>query len=393
MRVCFFAETYTPIISGTSIALQRVVKELRSRGHRVCVITAQYPGHIDIVEEGIIRYESIPLPRRFDFRLGIPLTRHLLPRIRRANPEIIHAQQPFIAGRIAQRLAMNLGIPLVGTIHTQYDHDHYLHYASFLPRRWVKHVLQVVVRRFCNACDAITTPAYGMADRLVEMGVTVPISVIPNGIDITHYRRASEKSFRADHGWSNVRLLLFVGRLTREKNLRFLLRSFVLVTQALADVQLLLVGDGPDRSHLRALAVNLGISERVHFFGWVPPIQVPSFYRGADLFVMPSVSEVNPLCLGEALASGTPVVAIDTFSARQCLHDGEDGLLTPHNQADFSAAILRLLDDPARYQQMCYCAEANAEAFALSKQVDALLAFYEQVLARAGHRASAPYVG
>ena len=100
---------------------------------------------------------------------------------------------------------------------------------------------------------------------------------------------------------------------------------------------------------------------------------------------MPSVTEVNPLCLGESLAAGTPVVAVDSFAARQCLCDGEDALLSSHNLADFSATVLRLWNDQSQYQQMSSRAMANAEVYALPKQVDSLLTFYKQIITRSAN--------
>jgi glycosyltransferase involved in cell wall biosynthesis len=242
-------------------------------------------------------------------------------------------------------------------------------------------VIQYIIRGFCNSCDAVTTPAQGMADRLNEMGITKPVSVIPNGVDTLPYEKPRAEEFRSVHGWNDDKLLLFAGRLNGEKNLSFLLQSFAFVRQSVRDARLLLVGDGPYRSKLKALTVNLGIERYVHFCGWVTQAQVPVYYQAADLFVMPSVTEVNPLCLGEALSMGTPIVAVDTFAARERLCDGKDSILTSHDLTEFSSAIVCLLEDPARRQRMSRYALTNAETFSLSMQVDALLACYEQVLA------------
>jgi len=380
MRICFFAETYVPIISGTSISLQRMTGELRSRGHQICVVTAAYPG-ISEREKDVVRYKSIPLPRRFDFRLGLPSSAQLLPALRQFDPDIVHTQQPFLAGRVAQQLARALGVPVVATIHTQYDHEHYLHYASPIPFSWTRSILRRVLRDFCNCCASVVTPSQGMANRLADMGVVIPITVIPNGLDIASYAQASPWEFRAEHGWEGLKLLLFVGRLTREKNLRFLLRSYRLMARTGRN-HLILVGDGPDRKDLEQLTADLGLSDNVSFLGWVSPKEVPGIYRGADVFVMPSITEVNPLCLSEALASGIPVVAVDTFSARECLHDGVDSILTPYNSLDFCEAVVRLLEDSETHHSMCLHALANSQAYALPKKADALLELYRTLLLR-----------
>jgi glycosyltransferase involved in cell wall biosynthesis len=376
MKICFFAETYKPVISGTSISLQRVVKSLEKLGHEVWVITTQYP---ERPGGRIVYYKSVSLPSRYNIRLGFPTVWSLLPVVRRINPDVIHAQQPFLGGRVAQKIAKILDIPVVGTIHTQYDHEQYLHYAYPIPLKWARYSLQATMRRFCNSCDVVTTPSSGMSKHLIQqIGVHTPLIVVPNGIDLSVFQEANAQLIREKFGWGEERLLLFVGRLTIEKNLQFLLESFALVSKTLPDVRLVLVGDGPERRPLMERARELGLEKSVHFAGWVAHDQVPGFYRAADLFVMPSITEANPLCLGEALAAATPVVAVNSFSAQECLTHGQDAILTPYSREAFSAAVVRILSEPERYGRMREYALRNANrTYTTMRQANDLLNVYQ----------------
>jgi 1,2-diacylglycerol 3-alpha-glucosyltransferase len=376
MKICYFAETYRPIISGTSISLQNLTNELSRRSIEFRIVTASYPNSEE--NWNVIHYSSLPLPGRFDFRLGIPNSSKLLPIIRQFSPEIIHTQQPFGLGRVAIKIARQLGIPVFGTIHTQYDHDSYLHYLAPLPKSTARLVMRNIVRGFCNNCDGITTPASGMSSHLKELQVQTPIYTIPNGVNLNFITKAQSlaKISQSNLTNKNAKSLIFVGRMTKEKNLPFLLDSFRLILKKHSTARLILIGDGPEQNNLKVYASRLGISDHIQFCGWVAYENLSDYYLSADIFVMPSTSEVDPLCLKEALVTGTPVVGVDTYSARQILENGKDSILTPPNPDEFSNAVVSLLETPGMLQKMSVSAIANSTKFTIEHQVDQLLEVY-----------------
>ena len=375
--ICFFAETYRPIVSGTSVGLQRLVGELHRRGHESYVITAQYPGFID-TDDHVLRYRSVRLPQKFDIRLGIPSYKQLLEKLRKIKPHLIHTQQPFLAGRVAQRIAEKMGIPLIASIHTQYDHDQYLSYLSPLPKPFARYLVQRTLTRFCNSCDVLITPAFGMRDHLRKINVRAPIEVVFSGIEPSLYMdgahfQSSEFRDLKEH------ILLYVGRLTKEKNLGFLLESFAQIRKVKASVHLFIVGDGPERNRLEALSKVLGVHEEIRFLGWRTESEVASLYKQADVFVFPSITEVNPLCLIEAMASRVPIVAIDSYSSRQIVQHGENAILTELDRDVFSSAILDLLDDSDKRTKMGLIGREMSYEYTVSRQAERLLSIYQSI--------------
>jgi len=198
----------------------------------------------------------------------------------------------------------------------------------------------------------------------------VPIEVIPNDLeDAAAFLHADPAEAREELGAAEGEaVLLSVSRLSAEKNLPFLLESLApLLRQegGSAPARLVFVGDGPLRPSLERQASELGVRARVLFTGAVPHGQIAPLFAAADVFLLPSVTEVNPLTLREALAAGAPVVAVDSFSARDTITTGDensDGLIVPHEAAAFRAAVASLVCDPGRRRTMAAAAKSNARS-------------------------------
>ncbi len=137
--------------------------------------------------------------------------------------------------------------------------------------------------------------------------------------------------------------LAFCGRLAPNKNLASLLRALRLLPK----VTLLVIGDGPSRDTLVALAERLGLANRVTFAGWLPTQEdVVAAVRGAKVFVMPSLSEGGPRVALEAMACGLPVVATRVGVMPDVIKSGENGFLISGEPHEMAGILMRLLQDP-----------------------------------------------
>lgn len=381
LRVAVFTEAWAPLVSGVTIATEMLVAGLRARGHHVDVFAPRHPQQ-PANEPGVCRLPSLSLPIPGWIPLGLPLSPPALKRLAAQRPlyDIVHAQHPFTLGRAARALARRQNAPLVATIHTQYEQ--YVHYWAPLWPQAGRALIRALLRGYCNSCDAVTTVGEGMAAVLRGYGVTRPIVFIPNELgDATAFFAADPAGVRGELGVkSDDVLLLSVSRLAPEKNLRFLLDALAPLLRAQnkeAPTRLVLVGDGPQRAALEKHASRLGVAGRVLFTGAVSHGRVPRLLAAADLFVLPSVSEVNPLTLREALAAGVPVVAVDSFSARAVLDDGRNGrIVAPEPQA-FRAAVADLVARPGVRKQMA----AHAQNAARRRELNAPAGATEQTLA------------
>lgn len=207
------------------------------------------------------------------------------------------------------------------------------------------------------------------------------ICVIPNGVDAARLGEAP----RADLAQFGIppasRTLLFVGRLDPQKGPFVLLAAAKDLLARYSDLHVLLVGEGPLGEKLRAWVAKENLPSRIHFAG--RRNDVPSLFRAADLFVLPSLWEGLPNVVLEAMAAGVPVVATRVEGVSDLLIDGRTGLIVPPDSAaDLGEAIDRLLVDPDHARQMARNAQHFVrERFAWEHVIDQYEQLYLELLA------------
>ena len=146
------------------------------------------------------------------------------------------------------------------------------------------------------------------------------------------------------------------------------------------ELRVVLLGDGPERKHLEALAQELGIADRVTFMGQVPFDQVPDYLKSADLFGFASTTETQGLVTMEALASNLPVVAVDASGTRDIVKHEIQGLLVEEEVGALANGIDHLIANENRYQQYKAAAQARAKDFEISTLAETLVQVYEQAI-------------
>ncbi|HEY3413097.1 MAG TPA: glycosyltransferase [Armatimonadota bacterium] len=381
LKIAMFTEAYPPIVSGVAVATRTLVEGLRTLGHQVDVYAPYHPDQ-PADETGVTRLPAVPVPLPGWIPISMPLTPMAFNDIAAKSYDIAHTQHPFLLGTVARALARRLDIPLVVTVHTQYEQ--YVHYWTpwHEPGRWI---VRQIIREFCNTCDQVVTVAAGMEALLREYGVTVGIEVIPNDVDSGDFLNASGEGVREELGLApGETFILSVSRIASEKNLLFMLESVAPLLEA-KNARLVFVGDGPQRAELERRASDLGLNHRVAFAGKLPHEQTARYYAAADLFLITSVTEVNPLTIGESLAAGTPVVAVDSFSAREGMVDGHDGLISALDTDAFRHAVATLLDDPAQRERMAASARETARRRSSGSATERTDALYAGLLGSGHH--------
>jgi 1,2-diacylglycerol 3-alpha-glucosyltransferase len=333
LRIAFFTECYRPIQNGVVAAVDALSDALRARGHDVVCVTPTMPGYRED-NASVVRVPSLPLPAPTAYRLTLPLLPHRA-LARSARPSIVHAHSAFVTGWMAIRAARRYRAPLVFTYHTRLED--YAHYVPFETRMTRSAVVRLT-RVYANAASAVTVPNPAMERHLRDLGVTTRIVVLPCPIDVAFFARGvrREQVRRRLGAGPSDRLVLIVARLAKEKNLDLGLAAFARL--AVRGARLGIVGAGPERERLEALAGQLGIAGRTTFAGEFSRAELPDCYASADAFLFTSQSETQGLVLVEALAAGLPVVAVDTPQTRDVVGSGP--MVAPAD-ADALAAALR----------------------------------------------------
>jgi glycosyltransferase involved in cell wall biosynthesis len=387
MRVLFVSDVYFPRVNGVSTSIRTFRGDLASLGVETLLVAPAYPGAPVDDDPTVIRVPSggVPLdPEDRRFHNG-PLKRVMSAALA-ARVDLVHIHTPFVAHYAGVRFAREHGLPVVATYHTFFE-DYLHHYVPILPRGIGRWLARRFTRSQCDDVAALISPSAPMRDALHAYGVTTPIEVLPTGLPALSYSKGDGARFRRKFGLPEKQpLLLYVGRVAYEKNIGFLLRTFVRVRAKRPDALLVIAGEGPAREHLGKLARSLGVDAAVKFIGYLDRNgDLPDCYAAGDAFVFASRTETQGLVLLEAMAQGTPVVSTAELGTRSILTPGCGAFVVPEEEGAFAGAVLEALDlkpDDARRSQLV----AHAESWASQAMARRLISFYEKV--RAGHAVS-----
>jgi glycosyltransferase involved in cell wall biosynthesis len=239
-----------------------------------------------------------------------------------------------------------------------------------------------IATRFANSCDAVIAPSTDIQKQLVDRGVDVPIRVIPTGVDLGRFEQGDHGCLRQKLGLaSKDKIVLFVSRLAKEKNVSFLLDAFTLVSSRIPDAHFVLVGSGDEEQALKEQAASAGNAERVHFMGTLGGEELISAYKAADLFVFASVTETQGMVVLEAMAGGCPVVAVDAPGVRDVVQDQLNGYLVAEGDvANFAEHCVKVLDDDELRRKFREAALARAQQLSLSSTTSKVEQLYEDVI-------------
>jgi glycosyltransferase involved in cell wall biosynthesis len=312
--------------------LERIVLDLihagRRDGHRVSVLCLERPGvlapvAVDLGAHVVSAGKRLGLRPRVVSRIGTIL--------RRLRPDVIHTHQ-IGALLYAGPAARSIHVPVVHT-------EHGKHYANRLRNRLLGRLAARAARRICAV-------SLDVLHELRDCGIAPPRKLVhvPNGVDPERFTVSDDiGTLRQEFDVpARVPVIGTVGRLTGLKRQDILLRGFTSVGHPTA--RLLLVGDGPARRELEALATSLGVIDRVRFAGYCA--RPERALAALDIFALTSDSEGMPLAILEAWAAGKPVVASGVGGVPDLIDDGRTGLLfRPRDVAALAGCLERLLHD------------------------------------------------
>lgn len=384
MKILFISDVYFPRVNGVSTSIKTFVSQLQKLGHEVDLIAPDYGSDED--DEAFVKR----VPARaiyFDpedrlMKFGSALKR--LPELKKVQYDIIHVNTPFVAHYLGLKLAKQLGIPCVETYHTFFE-DYLHHYLPWVPQKAARGLARLISKKQCNAVDAIVVPSHPMLDVLRTYGVDAVANVIPTGLQDTSFEEADGLKFKQKYGIDNSRpMLLYVGRVAFEKNIPFLFEMTKVLAERYPNVLLVVAGEGPAEKSLRQLAVTLKIEGNVQFIGYLDrSTELNACYQSADVFVFSSKSETQGLVLLEAMAQGTPVVAIAELGTASILIEGEGALIAPEDKHLFACKVATLIDDQGLRSSLSQQAKSYTEStWTAAVQAKRMANFYEKVIAQ-----------
>ncbi len=381
-RVAHFTNNYLPFIGGVPISIDRLRRGLLERGDEVLVVAPSYSERTSH-EDGVLRVPSLrPMGENREFRLANIFSPQLWRQVIHWRPDVIHVHHPFWLGYVGRFLARRLHVPVVFTYHTRLEHyAHNVRLPGPLFRNLISHAL---VRHFANRCDAVIVPTASTEEYLRLIGVKRSVTVQPTGIDVEQFGAVDAEAVTALRKRLNLegrRVLISVSRLSREKNIEFMLEALAPELRRHRDWCLMLVGDGPLRSTLRERAVELGIDAQVLLPGSIAPLDLACYYHLAEMFVFASRSETQGMVILEAMAAGLPVVVVRSSGIDDAVRDGVNGYKTPLNRDAWRQRVVELLQNEERRATMAQCASDFAAQHDIAEFGRAVHQVYAEALA------------
>lgn len=347
IRVLIAADTFAPDVNGAAKFAERLAAGLVSRGHEVQVMapsaSRKYGSWTEMHEGQPITVHRLHSWRWYPhdwLRFALPWlvrrdSRRILDTFR---PDVVHFQSHINVGRGVSIEAEKRGMRIIGTNHFMPEN---MVKFSLVPVGFQDRVIKAAwraARRTFGRAEAVTTPTRRAAQFLERYTGLTGVHAISCGIDAENYSPNFEP--RTENR------ILFVGRVTGEKQIDVLLQAAALLKPEL-NAQIEIVGGGDQRRNLEHLSDTLGLTSRITFTGYVTDEELRSAYSRATLFAMPSIAELQSIATMEAMASGLPVVAADAMALPHLVHDEQNGFLfKPGNAQDLADKITRVLELP-----------------------------------------------
>jgi glycosyltransferase involved in cell wall biosynthesis len=379
VRICYVTETWPPEINGVALTVERTVRHLRERRHRVLLVRPRQRGEAACDSASEWRTAGAPIPMYPDLRFGLATAAAVRERLVRERPALVHVATPGPLGHAAVRAARSLGVPVTCDFRTNF-HGYSRHYGL----GWLEPAVFAYLRSLHRGAACTFVPTRAMRSELGTQGFE-GLEVIGRGVDSARFSPAKRSAaLRASWGvqGDDAPVLLYVGRLAAEKNVELALKSWQALRATVPQARMVLVGDGPLRARLqsrypeaRFVGMQRGESLAIHF-------------ASADLMLFPSESETFGNVTLEGLASGLGVIAYRAAAAAEHITDGRSGWLVPPGDAEaYAHTVLHVaLTAPA----LLHSVRRRAREAALRATWDEVLDQYTQRLA---HHALADRAG
>ena len=376
MRIANFTDSFLPNVNGIAISISNSTRKLAEKGHVIKIFTSKIKGYADHnlgKNISVERFNYFKLRRWGNFyQFALPSKPDIMKSIDEFKPDIIHIHSPSIIGWQALSYAKKNNIPVVATYHAYLEG--LAGHLPFLLRKFVTasvKLLRRYTRSFFNKSDVVIAPSKFIKDYLIKNGVIKRIEIISNGVDT--------KVFKPGKISKSGKNVLHVGRISYEKNVDVLLKSFSLASRYVSGLNLKIVGPGNEIQKLKELAKSLKL-DNVSFLGKVEYRKLPEIYSKADMFVTASTAETEGLVILEAMASGLPVVGFDSVSLPYLVKNGKTGLLAkPYDEEGMARCLARIMTDSRLRREFSKNALEHSKIFSLDRNVGILERLYKRL--------------
>ena len=345
LKIVIFNDGFFPLIDGVVRAVDGYARYLHHQGFDVTVVvpyvgdSSSYPYRILAIPQFKIPGFFYPLPYGITEKRIRSLYQY-------EGPIVFHTHTPFVLGHLALRLAKKHHIPIVSTFHSKYYDD----YLAATKSKMLANFFTLLTMRFFKKTNAIWTVSQGTVNTIRAYGLDQrPIKIIPNGINFKpqSISKTDEDKFLKDFQLSkHIPLILFVGQLIWQKNLKLILDTYHVLETKGFSFQAVFIGDGRDEKSIKEYAKKLQLKSKILFTGKISNQTIlGSFYQTASLFFFPSKYDNDPLVIKEAAAYRLPSLVLANTSIAQLLINHVNGFIQEGDSQSFATRLMEILTD------------------------------------------------
>jgi glycosyltransferase involved in cell wall biosynthesis len=313
---------------------------------------------------------SIVFPLYKDYRFALPTIKPFEEYLKEFKPDIIHINSPCPLGCAAIKYGEKFNIPVAATYHT-----HFVSYAKYYNVKILESLSWNYFRSLYNRCETVFVPSIPIMKELEKHGLN-NVQFLSHGVDLSVFNpEYKNPDWKISLGIENKTVLLFVGRLVWEKDLKTLAEAYKIIASGKDDVAFVLVGDGPIKNELKELM------PAAKFLGYKTGKELSTAFASSDIFVFPSTTETFGNVTLEAMASGIPAVCVKEGGAYGFIQDGINGLIAnPRDAKDFAEKIIFLADNFYIRKEMAFNSLSFAREQTWDKIFERLFESYLEII-------------
>ena len=352
MIVGQFCEAFPPINDGAAQVVKNYAYWLNKMGDDSYAITAKNPGAADNYDFEVLRYNSVRLLIKKEYRTGIPqLDRTFCNHLKTIDFYITHSHSPFSAGKLGLSTAKRLNIPCVMTFHTKFkDIVKNIVKTDFM----TKIVLDRIMHPY-NLADDVWTVSQSTVETLREYGYKGDIYVVENACDFEYGNHSEKDNDIINDKYSipkDTPVFLFVGRMEYHKNVKLILKALKILHNDGYDYKMLMVGYGDKLCEFKKTAASYGLKDKIIFTGNINDRdQLKLMYLRSSAILFPSISDMSSLVIKEAAAMKRPAILIKGATTSEGVTDGENGFLIENDERQLANKTEMIIDNPAAARQ------------------------------------------
>ena len=391
MKIAVFSDNFYPELGGVADTVLIMGVELAKRGHQIEYFVPAYNKKDYIIsgvqEKEIYLHPNIKIHRNWSipYPTATMQGKLFLPRIWRGffdhtKFDAVHSHSFFGPGLDALFFSRIRSIPLIGTNHTLIEA---FLLRGLLKAEWLEVIINCYIVWYYNHCSLVSTPSSFLLDKMIKRGLKLEALPITNPVEPCFFKARVEKSFLKNELGLSDFTILYVGRLSEEKNPEVLIRSYVDFVKKYPNTDLIFVGHGSLRQKLEKFAKESGASKKIKFAG---PFtgenkkKLYDYFHASDVFVTPSLFETQSMSTIQAMASGLPVIASSVGPLLELVSPDRGFLFNPGDSNILSQKIEELYLQPELRKRLGLNAKNFAMKFSVEKVADEWERIYSDVI-------------